>query len=227
MAFAVPCRGVPSLKDICLSQLVAARSLLGDLGDVPVDLLTPVLSRCSAQQLAAVEDETRAGGRDLSSELEPHWQQLVEHRFPQAVAGGCRDRGPQLSGGHSISSSGDGGGCAGRAGAWRALYDTMAKEHAEKGQRIRDKVQRMFVQDRAARQQRCTQVIAVQPHRHGKGRQAHVRFGKQPAAVPSVRQSILKKLALLPGQASGQSAVRRPASHTAGGKLHGRHSRML
>lgn len=106
----------------------------------------------------------RAGGRDLSSELEPHWQQLVVHRFPQAVAGGCQDRGPQLSSGHSISSSGDGsseGGGAGKGGAWRALYDTLARAHAEKGQRIRDKVQRMFDQDRAAKQQRCTQVCCA------------------------------------------------------------------
>lgn len=54
-----------------------------------------------------------------------------------------------------------------------------------------------------------------------------MRCGKQPAAVPSVRQSILKKLALLPSKASSQSAVRRPATHTAGGKLQGRRSRML
>lgn len=41
---------------------------------------------------------------------------------------------------------------------WRSVYDRYAREHAEKQQRVRDKVQRMFHAEKAAKEQRSAQV---------------------------------------------------------------------
>jgi len=45
----------------------------GDIGDVPAELLGPVLSQCTAQQLAAIEDETRLIGVAVLAALHSHY----------------------------------------------------------------------------------------------------------------------------------------------------------
>jgi len=81
--------------------------------------------------------------------LQPHWHRLLVEKFGAASC---------LGDSHS-GSSGDGdGSIAGGDGAWRAAYDAKERERAEKEQRIREKCQRMFEQERTAKQQRCTQV---------------------------------------------------------------------
>lgn len=247
------------------ADLVATHA--GDIGDVPADLLGPVLSQCTAQQLAAIEDETRlvgvcfgglaqslsprsslslscfcrAGGRDIGTDLQPHWHRLLVQKFGAASC---------LGDSHS-SSSGDGdgdGSIAGGDGAWRVAYDAKERERAEKEQRIREKCQRMVEQERTAKQQRCTQVrvtggtltwpkrrgfglsvfperfcpnlqvIAIQPGRNKMGRsvvQPGSRRTGQPVGPPSIRHSILKKLgfsAQVPAAAKSQLAACRPAA---------------
>lgn len=76
-----------------------------DIGDIPLELLQPVLLRCYAEQLAAIEDGTRKGlylnrasytktyvqmdfvslhrngGRELHEALQPHWQRVYTAEF--------------------------------------------------------------------------------------------------------------------------------------------------
>jgi hypothetical protein len=98
-----------------------------------------------------------AGGRDISTELDAHWQRHATERFGQASAiEGSRSIGqPQSSA--ALTSS-----VTARHGSsmchWRSVYERQAMEHAEKQQRVRDKVQRMFYAEKAAKEQRSAQV---------------------------------------------------------------------
>ncbi len=69
----------------------------------------------------------RDGGRDISTDLQQHWQRLLVGRFGRAayVAGG---------------------------GSCRMQYDAKLREHEEKGRRICNKIQLMFQQDRESKQ---------------------------------------------------------------------------
>jgi hypothetical protein len=183
--------------------------IIGDLGDVPLHLLEPVLCQCSAQQLAAIQDETRyslhccpnlfsclaicrphcirlciiwahscpqhvesfgcaqqliitpecsAGGRDISTELDPHWQRHVSGRFEHPNArDGSRRTGQSQSTSRQIDLHATVGSSSSNCN-WRSVYDNRAREHAEKQQRVRDKVQQLFHAERAAKQQRSAQV---------------------------------------------------------------------
>lgn len=51
--------GPPRLEELCLIVLSDYRAYLSDIGDIPIDLITPVLLQCNAQQLQQIEDATR------------------------------------------------------------------------------------------------------------------------------------------------------------------------
>jgi hypothetical protein len=102
--------------------------------------------------------ECSAGGRDISTELDAHWQRHAMERFGQANANeSSRSIGQLQSSSVQTSSHG-----IARNGSsmchWRSEYERQAMEHAEKQQRVRDKVQRMFHAEKAAKEQRSAQV---------------------------------------------------------------------
>lgn len=74
--------GAPSLLDIATAVLVQWKSSLGDIGHAPVELLASVFEACTPQELAAVEDATRAGiaRRDLSHWTWPLWRRHCASR---------------------------------------------------------------------------------------------------------------------------------------------------
>jgi hypothetical protein len=102
--------------------------------------------------------ECSAGGRDISVELDAYWQRHVTERFAQPNATDCTggvDRPQSSSGQRDLQNAAQeaSSGCY-----WRTVYDIRVREHTEKQQRVRDKVQRMFHAEKAARQQRSAQV---------------------------------------------------------------------
>ena len=52
-------------------SLMRSAICVGDVGDVPLHLLEPVLCQCSAPQLAAIEDETRCDLAYLPTDPQP------------------------------------------------------------------------------------------------------------------------------------------------------------
>ena len=48
-------------QDVCICCCARANTLLpaGDIGDIPVDIIWPVLKVCNAEELATIEDATR------------------------------------------------------------------------------------------------------------------------------------------------------------------------
>lgn len=194
----------------------------------------------------------RAGGRDIGAELDPHWQRLAASRFGQTDASDCSSGSSSrhVQGGSVASSGGD----SDSVGRWRSLYDAKARDHADKQQRVKEKVQRMFHAEKAAKQQRSARVrtqVAISrctppwsPPADFTSKQLNdhavtdsLSFGLRcrlsmcndtdmaqggglcsgAAAAPSIRHSILKKLALVPATAPVQSPVRRSAVHGRGG----------
>ena len=53
----------------------------GDVGDTPLLLLEGVLDVCNAAQLAQIQDDTLAGGRDIAADLCQHWKRCVAQEF--------------------------------------------------------------------------------------------------------------------------------------------------
>lgn len=80
--------GPPSLQRLCLDALVRWKDCLGDVGSVPVWLLEEVLSTCTPQQLAHIEDATAAGsGRDLAPLTWPLWLSHLTSAFGAPAPG--------------------------------------------------------------------------------------------------------------------------------------------
>jgi hypothetical protein len=75
---------VPTLQQLAIATLIKWRAALGDVGDVPVELLADLLAACSPQELMDIEDGTMAGsGRVLAPWLWPHWHRLYVAQFGQ------------------------------------------------------------------------------------------------------------------------------------------------
>jgi hypothetical protein len=96
------------LEQLVTRVLINLRDYIGDIGDTPVTLLTPVLEQCNAAQLAFIEDDTRyspyqpltsfrcvspdmlsqpsavqcrQGGRDIHNDLAVHWLRCYRTDF--------------------------------------------------------------------------------------------------------------------------------------------------
>lgn len=69
-----------TLAQLATKKLIECKSSLGDIGDVPVNLLEPVLVECDADQLDRIESSTARGhsGRDLSVDTWPLWYRFVK-----------------------------------------------------------------------------------------------------------------------------------------------------
>lgn len=73
--------GPLSLQQLVVNKLISVKQHLYDVGDVPLELLAPVLRACKPEKLAEIEDATRAGGRDLSVGTWCLWQAWVMERL--------------------------------------------------------------------------------------------------------------------------------------------------
>lgn len=59
--------GPPTLQQLAVATLIRYKQFLWDLGGAPIELLGAVLSHCTAEELADVEEGTREGSaRELS-----------------------------------------------------------------------------------------------------------------------------------------------------------------
>jgi len=67
--------GPPKLRDIIKHALVRWKSLLGDVGYAPYELISEALAACTPSELAEIEDSTLQGvaSRDLSLHTWPLW----------------------------------------------------------------------------------------------------------------------------------------------------------
>lgn len=67
--------GPQTLKSSVITALINYKSLLSDIGDVPIELLVPVFEAFSPGDLARVEDATAAGeaARELKAFTWPCW----------------------------------------------------------------------------------------------------------------------------------------------------------
>ncbi|KAI8056824.1 RNA polymerase II transcription factor SIII subunit A-domain-containing protein [Syncephalis plumigaleata] len=74
--------GVPSLVHLCQAILRANIHALTDIGDIPFELIQPVLIRCSAEQLLSLETINIS----LRSETQDLWKALVVQEYPRVAA---------------------------------------------------------------------------------------------------------------------------------------------
>lgn len=99
--------GPPRLEKLCVKTLLDYKGYISDIGDTPIASLYPVLQQCSAHQLKEIEDSTRywaqhdlltlalwrllglllgwvtgrEGGRDISKDLNVHWERCYKADF--------------------------------------------------------------------------------------------------------------------------------------------------
>ncbi|KAK9816915.1 hypothetical protein WJX72_007051 [[Myrmecia] bisecta] len=150
--------GVVSLERTCLDVLTKYKAFLGDLGDVPVSLLEPVLAQCNAQELAQIEDDTCERGRDIGWDLWHLWYQLYVKDFGSAGAPAA----PPLQ---PISTPADYGHpeLGVHPGDWRAVYEAKLEEIAIRREQLGQRLRSMWQAEGEAKQRRSVQVIEPRP----------------------------------------------------------------
>lgn len=79
--------GPQTLQSIVIAALINYKSLLSDIGDVPIELLAPVFGAFSPEDLARVEDATARGqvGRDLKPFTWPCWYKHCSSLLERSV----------------------------------------------------------------------------------------------------------------------------------------------
>lgn len=61
-----------------LSLSITLDELAGNIGDIELVFIGPVLQLCSAEDLARIEDSTERYGRRIAGELRPYWRRAYE-----------------------------------------------------------------------------------------------------------------------------------------------------
>ncbi|RKP09814.1 RNA polymerase II transcription factor SIII subunit A-domain-containing protein [Thamnocephalis sphaerospora] len=73
--------GVPTLVEICQAVLRVNVHALTELGDIPYELVEPVLVRCNAEQLLDLED----ANPEVIDRTQALWEGLVAQAYPTAA----------------------------------------------------------------------------------------------------------------------------------------------
>ena len=176
--------GPPTLRALCTSFIAAAadRGLVGSLGDLPSELIPPLVARVSnAAALATIADETAAQcGRCLAAELDAAWARAFAADFGRS--GGIEASGP------SSSSS---------VPLWRRRYEAEAARRAAALATAAARVRARFEESAAAAKARSVVVLdRPPPQRRGRGRGIGRGGRPEPYIPPPAR--LLAKLGHLP-----------------------------
>ncbi|ORZ15406.1 RNA polymerase II transcription factor SIII subunit A-domain-containing protein [Lobosporangium transversale] len=122
-------KGVPSLKDICLSTLDRYIDLLEDIGTTPYYLIESILRKCNVKQLTRVELHTE-GLDEYTDEL---WYIHAKNDF-KAV----REGWPEYD----------------ESGEWRSKYQAMKQEDEDRLERKRALLRQAYSQHDKVKQDR-------------------------------------------------------------------------
>lgn len=157
------------LEQICNNLLIKYKAYLGDIGEMPLILLSHVLHACDSEDLLRIEEDTRSGGRTISSaELAVYWRRVFLEDF-----GRCGDN-PE---------------------DWKAAYLAKQCELEEKRARVGRKVRGMWEEEKKRKDLRCIQVIDKIPQSQLRRGKLPVR---SPPPLDSSRQRLAKKLRINP-----------------------------
>ena len=193
--------GPPTLRALCTAFIAeaAAAGAVGSLGDLPSELIPPLVASVTiAAALATIADETAAhgGGRSLAAELDSAWARLFAADF-----GGGGGRGG-WGGGSSGPSS------AKNAPAWRRRYEAEAARRAAALAAAAARVRARFEAEAAAARARGVVVLARPPPGRGRGRGR----GRPDPFIPAPAR-LLAKLGRLPEARAvvARAEAKRPA----------------
>eukprot|EP00887_Chlorella_sp_A99_P008137 scaffold12.g8137.t1 len=184
-----------------IATLVKLRAYLGDLGCVPLHLLHAVLEACSPAELAAIEDETRAGsGRELRGELQPYWRAAVQARFGAGVAAGAACDFRRVCRCIAVSST-------------LALYSQRQRELEARMQASGQRLRERWREEAQAKASRAAVVIAPLPARKRARSTSGSSGASQQQQQQGSRARLLAKLGLKPPSQRGSMPASRPAPH--------------
>eukprot|EP00891_Asterochloris_glomerata_P005690 jgi/Astpho2/5690/Aster-x1314 len=163
--------GPPSLQQICLQCLVVYKECLGDVGDIPVVLIWPVLKVCNAEELAAIEDATSEGGRSISGQLQHLWHALALRDFGGLPASQLQEQPEDRE-----------------PACWRAMYLSLSKRHYDLTTGLSKRLRAMTEAEQAERQSRKVQVLDKPPPQKRRCTKS------SPASPSGARTFIFKKV---------------------------------
>lgn len=184
----MPLVGVPKLQHLCVTLLLEFRDCLEDIGDTPIELLQPVLTRCNAEQLAGIEEGTREGGRELHDALQPHWHRVLVADF------GDWQKLPSLQGVQSTSDLHNG---ARLSRNWRQLYEISQERLRQKAAGLGKRLRAMTQAEVQSRQTKHVEIIEAPRSLKRPGSSNRTGAPKQHIQVVPARQRVLAKLGLL------------------------------
>lgn len=167
--------GPPTLLALTTAFIADAASagLVGSLGDLPSELIPPLVARVSdAAALATIADATGSVGRSLVAELDPAWERLYKSEF-----GAVESPAP---------------------GRWRRRYEAEAARRAARTADAGARVRSRF--EAAAADARSRGVVLLDtppPGRRGRGRGGRGGRARLDPHIPAPAR-ILAKLGRVP-----------------------------
>ncbi|KAL8506309.1 hypothetical protein ACS0TY_017251 [Phlomoides rotata] len=140
-------RKAPSLVDLCVQLAIDNIRYLGDVGCIDCHLLDRILSHCTVENLAHIEDRTE--GRDLTPVTDKYWMKFCKKQFPMeskkddVIIERLRQKNMTFT--------------------WRKLYEARLKKREEDTKKFGDRLKQRYKEADAKKQSRQIQLCSKVP----------------------------------------------------------------
>ncbi|XP_047317503.1 uncharacterized protein LOC124920956 [Impatiens glandulifera] len=161
----------PSLVDLCIKKAIDNLRYLGDVGETDIRLLDPILSHCTKEQLAHIEESTV--GRDLSQVTNRLWKRFYETDFGVKSVNLVIERMQEKK----VSFK------------WQMLYEAKKRDMEEAQEKSFNRIKELYKQEVERKQKRQVKICTKVPP---SSKRSFFGGGYGPS-ITNTKSNILKK----------------------------------